>query len=253
MTMLSLQKTLGLLVMPAGLVWLLLMLACVLCLRRRQGRLALLLLVTVVFYGLAGNINVGAALMARLEAKVPAVDLAALEPFDAVCVLGGAIGGKDPRGRPQLTLAGDRIYLAARLWHEGKARLLVASGVTGSERTWILNGGADTRSLWRGLGVPDSAILVVAEPCWVTRDEIAAYRRLQIRLGWKRTALLSSASHLPRALALAQKAGLEVTPVGADWRGYPPAFELQSLVPQMEGFMDVQRACWEFLGRFVGR
>ena len=66
-------------------------------------------------------------------------------------------------------------------------------------------------------------------------------------------ALVSSASHLPRALALAQQAGPGVTPLGADWRGRPRAFQFHELVPQGEGFLEVQRACWEYLGRWVGR
>ena len=36
MTLFSLEKTLALLVMPAGLIWLLILAAALLCLRRRQ-------------------------------------------------------------------------------------------------------------------------------------------------------------------------------------------------------------------------
>jgi hypothetical protein len=58
---------------------------------------------------------------------------------------------------------------------------------------------------------------------------------------------------MARAMHLAHKAELTLTPLAADWRGRPHRFHLQFLVPQAEGFMDVQRACWEFLGRGVGR
>lgn len=252
MILFSLQKALALLVMPAGLVWLFLMGAGLFCFHRRQRGLAISLLLVSVFYGAAGNIHLGAALLTRLEATVPALDLAALEPFDAVCVLGGGIS-RDPLGRPQLDQAGDRVYLAARLWHQGKAKVLVASGMIRVGPNETRDCGEETRALWRAVGVPDDAILVVKEPCWITRDEIFAYRRLQLRLGWKRTALLSTAAHLPRALAQARKADLAVTPIGAEWRGRRPALQLQSLVPQAEGFSDVQRACWECLGRWLGR
>ncbi len=252
MTLLSLQKTLALLVMPVGLLWLLLLGACLLCFRRRQRAPALLLLGITVLYAAAGNIHLGAALMARLEATVPAVELATVPPFDAVCVLGGG-SGEDGLGRPQLNLSGDRIFLAARLWHGGKAKVLVASGFTRDSLRGIRNGGEESRALWRSLGIPDSAILVVTEPCWITRDEIAAYRKLQVRFGWQRLALVSSAAHLPRALVLAGKAGLAVTPLGSDWRGRPHTFQLHYLIPQAEGFLDVHRASWEYLGRWVGR
>jgi uncharacterized SAM-binding protein YcdF (DUF218 family) len=249
MTLFSLQKTLALLVMPVGLLWLLLLSASLLCFRKRQKPLGSFLLVIALLYACAGNVHLGRTLMARLESAVPPNQAG---PFDAVFVLGGG-SDEDVLGRPELNHAGDRIYLAARLWHSGKARLLVASGMGMDHLHGDRNGGEETRALWREIGVPDSAILVVQEPCWITREEIAAYHRLQGRFGWKRMALVSSASHLPRAMALVEKAGLVVTPLGADWRGRPLPFQLQTLVPQAEGFMDVHRACWESLGRWVGR
>ena len=252
MSGLALEKTLGLLVMPAGLLWLFLLAGAGLCLLRKQRLPATLFLLVALGYGLAGNVYLGSALMARLEAGVPPVDVAAIAPFDAVCVLGGG-SQQDPFGRAQVNLSGDRIVLAARLWHAGKARVLVASGRSRDSLGLPRDLGQETRTLWRSLGVPDTAILVVDEPCWNTRDEILADRRLQLRHGWPRVGLVSSAWHLPRALGLARKAGFEATPLGADWRGRRHPFQLQLLVPQAEGFMDVQRACWELLGRRVGR
>jgi len=251
-TFFALQKTLGLLLMPAGLVWLFLLASGGLCLLRKQRLPALLFLLVALGYALAGNVYLGTTLMARLEAAVPPVEVAAVAPFDAVCVLGGG-SQQDPFGQPQANLSGDRIVLAARLWHAGKARVLVASGMSRDSLGASRNLGEETRALWLSLGVPEAAIRVVDEPCWNTRDEILADRRLQLRYGWKRVGLVSSAWHLPRALALARKAGLDAAPLGSDWRGRPHPFQLQLLVPQAEGFWDVQRACWEWLGRRVGR
>ena len=252
MILLSFQKTLALLLMPAGFVWLLLLGAGVLALLRKRRRMGLGLLALALVYAVAGNPYVGAMLMARLEAQVPVLDLEAVAPFDAVFVLGGGTD-MDPLGGPELGCAGDRLCQAARLWHAGKARLLVTSGCGMDGIHGFHNGGEETRTLWLGLGVPDHAILVVQDPCWVTQDEIAAYRRLQERFGWQRMALVSSASHLPRALGLARKAGLAVTPVGADWQGRSYPFQARLLVPQGEGFLKVHRACWEYVGRLLGR
>ena len=252
MDLFALQKTLALLILPAGLVWLLLWGVCLLALRRQQRALAGLLLGIALLYGAAGNIYLGAWLMARLEAAVPPVAVANLQPFDAVFVLGGG-SDENAWGSPQLGPAGDRVFQAAKLWHAGKARLLVTSGMSRDGLRGIRDGAEETRTLWLELGVPDSAILVVKEPCWITRDELSAYRKLHDRFGWKRMALVSSASHLPRAMGLAAKAGLRVTPVGANWLGRPLAFRVNGLVPQAIGFNAVQVACWEFLGRWMGR
>jgi uncharacterized SAM-binding protein YcdF (DUF218 family) len=103
------------------------------------------------------------------------------------------------------------------------------------------------------MGVSPSAILVVSAPCRITREEVAEYRRLQTQHGWKRMALLSSAWHLPRVLALARKEGLEATPIGADEHDRDRRFQGAWLIPQGSGFYWVQLACWEYLGRWVGR
>jgi len=247
----SLEKTVALLVTPIGLIWLLMLAGGGLCLRRRQWRPAALVLGAALLYACAGNLSLAGHLAGALERRVPPVALAQLEPFDAICVLGGG-SELDPSGAPELGSPGDRVFLAARLWHAGKARLLVASGVANGV-SGLRDGGQETRALWRSVGIPERAILPVPEPCWNTRQEIQAYVRFQARYGWKRIGLLSSATHLPRAMALARRAGLLCTPLGADWVGRPRPFLFQDLVPQERGLEITQRACWEYLGRWLGR
>jgi uncharacterized SAM-binding protein YcdF (DUF218 family) len=238
--------------MPAGLLWLGLLVVAVWSWRRKQGRLSGALFSLFLLYSFAGNRWVGMRLLGGLERSIPQETFATSEPFDAICVLGG---GSELNGafHPQLSEAGDRIALAARLWHSGKTRLLVASGTSDDDPTGTRDLGQETRELWLAMGVPPSAILVVSAPCRITREEVAEYRRLQSRLGWKRMALLSSTWHLPRVLALARKEGLEATPIGADEHYRNRRFQGVWLVPQGSGFHWVHLACWEYLGRWVGR
>lgn len=245
------RKILGLLVMPIGLIWLGLLTATWLCWRRGQRRLGIGMTVLSLFYTVVGNPHTGFALMASLERQIHPVDIATLEPFDAVCVLGGG-SEQDPSGRTQLGTNGDRIVMAARLWYAGKAKLLVASGCgdngpKGSRRDLT----RETRDLWLSLGIPGEAIRQVEEPCWTTHDEIQAYGRMRKRYGWTRVALISSASHLPRALAEASKVGLDVVPIGSDWRSRDRPILPQDFVPQAAGFENAQCACWEYVGRLA--
>jgi len=249
--MLAVTKLLGMLCMPTGLLWLGLALASAWAFRRRARGLGAFLALLFLGFSLAGNRQVGAWLLGRLEAEVPDPPATAT-PYDAVFVLGGGTQ-VDDRGRPQLGTGGDRIVEAARLWRAGGARCLVASGASDDAAAGRRNLGEETRALWLELGVPTSAIQVVAEPCFITRDEIRAYRRLRATAGWQRVGLVSSAWHLPRALALARREGLEVVPLPSDRRGRLPRFQLWHLVPQEEGFEKTQLACWELLGRHVGR
>jgi len=248
----DLTKNLGYLMMPAGLFWLALLALALACLLRRRHRLGLGLLGLFVCYSVIGNCWVGQRLIASLERRIPQAPPAPSEPLDAICVLGGG-SEPDPLGQPQLNDYGDRIVAAARLWHAGRTRRLVTSGSCLDTLGQRQDLGAETRRLWLDLGVPADAILVIPEPCRNTREEIAALRRLQARTRWNHLGLLSSAWHLPRALALADRAGLQVIPIGADWRGGQNSFQRYPIVPQARGFMLVQLGCWEYLGRWLGR
>lgn len=252
MPLLSLQKTLGLLAMPMGLVWLGLLALVAWCWWRQHRGTAVMLAGLAVVYAVMGNVLVGGALVASLELHVPQIDLATVEPFEAVFVLGGG-SELDLVGHPQLGSGGDRVAQAARLYNTGKARCLVASGRSDDDLTGPRDLAQETRALWLQMGVPATAIQTVTDPCWITREEIAAYQTLCRAKGWKRIAVVSSAWHLPRAMALAQAIGLTMTPIGADWRGRDQAWRCQDFVPTGQGALLVQLACWEYLGRAVGR
>lgn len=243
------EKVLARLIMPAGLFWLsLAALAYVEARRRSFGRAALLGVAFVAFATL-GSVPVGGRLVRSLEARIPAADPEAR--YEAIFVLGGGTG-LSPGRRPQLGAAGDRLRLAARLWHEGRARTLVASGF--SPPPYGLGKlSAHTVELWGQMGVPVEATCQLDFPK-NTREEIAAYVELAKQEGWTRMGLISSAWHLPRAMALAGRAGLNVTPIPADHLS-GPAGELHALwlIPQRAGFSLVDIFAWETLGRWLGR
>ncbi len=194
----------------------------------------------------------GDALIASLERRIPPLDLERLQPFDAVCVLGGGTEVSEADG-PALSTGGDRIAVAARLWHAGKAKVLVLSGssISGMERERDL--AEESATILRGLGVDPRAIVQVPPGAVNTTQEIAAYSVAVREHGWTRVGLVSSAWHLPRALRLCKAAQLEVVPLGADRRGRFRGWSLYWLIPQEHGFDRVQRACWEYLGMIVGR
>jgi len=236
--------------MPLGLLWLGLLLASLWAFRRKSPGLGAFLILLWLGCSLVGNLQVGHALMGRLEIQIPALPTDT-PPLEALFVLGGGTQ-VDDQGKPFLSDGGDRVAEAARLWHSGRTKLLVASGGS-RDRAEGRDLGLETAEIWRSLGIPATAIRVIEEPCFITRSEIQAYRRLKAREGWQRVGLLSSAWHLPRALALAQREGLEVIPLPSDRRGRVPRFQLWHLVPQYEGLQHTQLACWEWLGRRMGR
>ena len=256
---LMLQKTAGYVVMPAGLLWAGLIVATLAAWRRTRllsggerfwGVAPLLMLTTG--YTVAGNVHVGHALMRSLEAQVPHQGEPPATAFDAAFVFGGATE-LDSFGRPQLACSGDRVMAAARLYHAGLARVLVASGVSSDDPAGPRDLGGEARTLWLSVGIPESAIVVVDTPCRVTSEEVAAFRGLKQKHGWDRVALVSSGWHLPRILRLTKRAGLEGIPFGSDWRGRRHVFQWQDCVPQGAGFWRVNLAVWEYVGRLSGR
>jgi uncharacterized SAM-binding protein YcdF (DUF218 family) len=249
--LLTLQKTFSLLATPTGILWIALIWCTLRAGVKKWWGGAWMLGLTTVFYTLAGNVHVGHAMMRSLERQL-APPVTQTEPLDATCVFGGG-SERDLYGRAQLASSGDRIMAAARLYHSGQTRMLVASGVSADAMDGMRNLGEETRQVWLGLGIPEEAIRVVPEACRVTADEVKAFRRMQQEAGWKRVGFLSSAWHLPRILRLCSRAGFAPIPVGSDWRGRERQFQLPDCVPQGSGFWRVNLAVWEVAASWLGR
>lgn len=244
-----LAKMVGRLAMPLGLLWLFALLAFPLVFARRR-RAGVALGLALALLTAAGSEPLGYWLLARLEAPFTARDPMDEAPFEAVFVMGGGLH-EGPSG-PSLGPSGGRVVLAARLQRSGLAERLVASGshVPGLERG--ADGVALTHELWRELGVPSGAMARVG-PAYNSRQEVAAYAAYAKEQGLRRVGLLTSAWHLPRALAIAERHDFHPTPLPADFRGdvrWEGAF---SLVPSGGGAHAVHQACWEHLGAATGR
>src|SRR5262249_58738022 len=89
------------------------------------------------------------------------------------------------------------------------------------------------RTLARGLGVPDSAILT-GHPALTTREEAAETEKLLRPLGRSRILLVADPIDMPRASALMKQAGFVVHPAptassGPSSRSEEHTSELQSL------------------------
>ena len=255
----EIQKVLGILLMPVGLLWLGLLAWTIAAALGRHFRLAVGLGLAAAALTVSGNCWVGGALIDLLERQVPKVDPDAGAPFEAVFVLGGGTL-LSAGGQPAFAESGDRVAMAAALWHRHRTPILVASGMSIPALDQPRHLGVETRTLWAGLGIPPAAVVVIptdespsADGPRITREEIVEYQRLCRERGWTRVGLVSSGWHLPRALAACRRIGFAPLPIPAQPSGPLPAFSLYYLVPQAKGVNAVQTACWEFLGLIVGR
>ncbi|MCA0303863.1 MAG: YdcF family protein [Proteobacteria bacterium] len=167
---------------------------------------------------------VAAALNAPLEAQARRdTATSATCCYDAIVVLGGGVSPAAPPEvpDPDLTDAADRVWYAARLYHQGVAPRIIVSGGTLLDRPSdpAATEAEGMRRFLVDLGVPSSAIVSEGDSR-NTRENVRNVRRL---VGDARVALVTSAVHMPRALQLAREAGLNVTGLATDWTAPPQA------------------------------
>jgi uncharacterized SAM-binding protein YcdF (DUF218 family) len=207
---------------PASLaVALIVALVLTLCGWRRLARLVVILGIAEIL--VLSFPPVADALLGSLENQArSAARQAPACCYDAIVVLGGGIAPAHPPEQPfpDLNENGDRMWEAARLFRRGVApRIIVTGG------SYVEHGGpAGTeatamRTFLVDLGVPAEAIL--DEP--KAQNTIENIGNVRAMVGDGRVALVTSAYHMPRALRLAERAGLKVGAFPTDYQATPSA------------------------------
>jgi uncharacterized SAM-binding protein YcdF (DUF218 family) len=181
-----LTKDLPFLVYPLGAAGAMALAVCF----TSRWRIGLLLLgLPLVAFWIAATPFFANWLSWRLESQFPPVEVEKLPASDAVILLGGA--GLD------LYNPTNRIMHALQIYRAGKAPLIVYSG-----------GKADPLV---ELGLPRAA-LILDTKSRNTRENAVNTATIFKARGWRSGILVTSAVHMPRAVAAFQKVGLSVTP-----------------------------------------
>ena len=223
------------LILPCGLIWLALA-AITKYAWQKHRLLGLACLTCWLLYSVAGNTVVGDWLLGTLEHRYASRQPLAEDPFDVIVVLGGgaAIG---VNGSPQLLgESGNRIMLAGRLYHAGKAKhvLCAGSGIEGISLGADSDPAVLTAKLLKDIGVPDRSISLVGGHN--TKSEIAEVAQWCRENNMARIGIVTSAWHMPRAERLARQAQLNAVPLPAHFATAPPDFTLICLIPNANGF-----------------
>lgn len=248
------EQTLKALATPVGLIWLFLIGQVYLgCVYRRSG-LALAGMIVWAGLTLGGNQLICEVLYRSLENPYFEFQSGELEPFDAIVVLGGGTT-VTPAGEAQLSASGDRVMLAARLFHSGKTARLIVSGQQTVRTTELdLEPGQEAQQLLTQVGVPLERMTLLTGH--QTQEEIQALRawvdaqasETPLRLG-----LVTSAWHMRRAMGLAEAAGLQLVPLPADFQSGPYIPGPGLVIPSGGNLNLTGRALHEWLGRWIGR
>ncbi len=133
--------------------------------------------------------------------------------YDGAIILGG-IGGIDERlQKLNFSYGGDRLFQALKLYHDGRLDKLIFTGGSGSVEFPTHREGIYVYKYLRAIHVPDSD-LVIEYKSKNTYENAIFTKQLVDSLHLKQHYLLvTSASHMPRALAVFKKAGFtDITP-----------------------------------------
>jgi len=242
-----LKKVAGLMCMPLSMAAMLLLLGVVALLFRRQGKVAVALLLAGLLIPVGAGLNpLANGLLGPLESRYdPILRPNELPPVRYIVVLGGG-HQSDPR-LPSL----------GQLSDASRARLLEGIRLHGQlKRTsLVFTGGAifDQRphaqvmgeaALQLGVGARDIIMLPQARD--TTGEALAIREMIDANEPF---VLVTSASHMPRAMRLFQQAGLNPLPGPADYlikqvqTDHPAKF-----FPSAAALRRVERALYEYLG-----
>lgn len=190
-------------------------------------------------------------LRGTVEDQFPPVAVSALPQADAIVVLGGgvtppALGGETPN----LESGADRVWHGARLFLAGKAPLVLLSG--GSDPAFnATSEAAAMRQFMLAFGVPDKAMVLEGQSRSTSQNARFSAAMLADR-GIERILLVTSALHMPRAVARFEDAGLTVIAAATDHEVMPePVW--RAWLPRTDALDGSARAMKEWVGYWVGR
>jgi uncharacterized SAM-binding protein YcdF (DUF218 family) len=192
-------------------------------------------------------------LASQIENQFPQVPIASVPHAQAMVVLGGAVS-PPMSGQTEIDLqsGADRVWYAARLFHAGKAPLVLLSGGGDLEHQAFSEARAMAVFL-QDLGVPAQAI-ALEETSRNTRQNAAFSAALLKARGVEHILLVTSALHMPRALALFKAQGLQVTPAPTDFEAsQDPSSDLLAWLPDAGALNGSALAMKEWVGKLAGR
>ncbi len=181
---------------------------------------------------------------------------------EAIVILGGATkSALKPRPMVDVNEQGDRVLYAAKLYKDGLAPLIIASG----GRIEWKNGGTpeaqDMAELLQLMGIPDSVI--IQEPNSLNTYENAVnVKQILTAKGINQVLLVTSALHTPRAKLIFQRQGINIIPAPTDFIVSEDDIEtlnrngqafLLNILPDAENIAKTTKALKEYLGIFIYR
>ena len=248
-----LSKVLGFFALPSNLLMAIGLVGLVLLFTRFTRLASWLIVTSLVLLAVAGLSPLGNVLILPLEERFPPWD-ASRGPPDGMIVLGGAISPdiSAARGAVSLDEAAERITVAAELARRYPNARIIFSGGTNAV---LFDEGVEAPFAVReleDLGVAHDRI--TAEEQSRNTIENAVFARLIANpKPGQRWLLLTSAYHMPRAMAAFRAAGFAVEAYPVDWRTRGPNDLVRPFAAVSEGLRRTDTAMHEWIGLLAYR
>jgi len=183
----------------------------------RRGFFLTTIVVVVGLVWLLSTPAMSRGLQSLLERQIGEVPAESLPKADAIVVLGGMLSPPVRKGgEANLSAAADRLVHAARLYKLGKAPVVLVAGGNGGADDSMDAESVHAGALLESWGVPKSAILTETEST-DTYENATFTKRMLEQHDLQRVLLVTSAMHMPRALATFRSAGIDSTPAPTDF------------------------------------
>ncbi len=209
-----LSKLLPLFIYPLGLACGLLFISLLVSYNRKVN--SVLVISALIILWLCSTTGFSNMLARSLELKyLPPDEI----PVSRVMVVLG--GGTEPAISPRTTVeingAGDRVIYAAEVYRDGKSEKILLSG---GSIEWLGDGNTtpadDMAALLLDMGIPQEA-LILENTSRNTYENALYTKEILEAEGIEQILLVTSAMHMPRAVALFENQGFDVIPLPTDF------------------------------------
>jgi len=209
-----LSKFLPLFVFPLGFVSLLLLLALIVWKKPRLAKIVIF--VTLILLFITGNRYVASTVVRSLEWQYLPVNFT--EPVDSIVILGGGTEPAiSPRQSIEVNAAGDRVIYGAMLARQfPDAKVIVSGGDIEFLDTASSTPAQDMAGLLEFMGVAKDRILIQGNS-QNTFEDAQLTCKMITENDFSNTLLVTSATHMPRSMAVFSSAGCQVTAAPTDF------------------------------------
>ena len=183
-----------------------------------------------------------------LERRSAHLEIQDVPEADVILVFGGVMLPPDS-GHPYADLgaAADRVWHSARLYHAGKAPSVILSGGRKDWQAGLPSQASVMAQLLAEFGVPRSA-MVLEDRSRNTYENALYCVKLMRGQDSQRALLVTSALHMPRALAVLQATGVDAVPVATDFKVRNLPGTLLDWIPSSRALHNSTLALHEWVG-----